>query len=455
MIFNDFRFIFIFLPLVLTFFYLFRGVNRRILLIVTSIAFYGLSGVDHALILILGIMWVYCSTKSDSIKGNIPRLLLAISFPLASLCYYKYANFILDTLQLSLWTKNNRFNIFDNILLPAGISFFTFQLISFAVDRYRGRIVKAQDLSAFALYISFFPQLVAGPILRFDQVIKPIKALTIFKLQKKDLYSAISYICFGLFAKIVIADGLSEFISPMIEKLYNLSTISCAYIVFAYSFQIYFDFYGYSLVAIGLGRLFGFHYPDNFKRPYMSRNLQEFWKRWHITLSFWIRDYLYIPLGGNHNYTRNIIIVFAICGLWHGAGWNFVVWGLYHAFFVVAYSKFSSFWDNIPIFIQRAINFTIVSFGWILFLFDFDSARIFLKRLVGFGAVGLSEPGLKMWAALAGAGLVCFWVDFEKLSEGFHRKGAASMAYSVTLSIILFITFLFVESSKTFIYFRF
>ena len=163
MIFNDFRFIFIFMPLVLTFFYLFRGVNRRILLIVMSIVFYGLSGVDHALILILGIMWVYCSTKNDSINGNIPRLLLAISFPLSSLCYYKYSSFILDTLQLNLWTKNNGFNIFDNILLPAGISFFTFQLISFAVDRYRGRIARAQDLSAFTLYISFFPQLVAGP----------------------------------------------------------------------------------------------------------------------------------------------------------------------------------------------------------------------------------------------------------------------------------------------------
>ena len=184
----------------------------------------------------------------------------------------------------------------------------------------------------------------------------------------------------GLAAKVLIADTLAHYLAPFVGLPATLATSTSLFVLFGYSFQIYFDFYGYSLIAIGLGRLFGFHLPDNFLRPYESLNPKDFWRRWHVSLSYWIRDYLYLPMGGNRRYHLNIAIVFTLVGLWHGARWNFVVWGLYHAGLVVVYALVARYWDRLPGLPQIALNFLLVSFGWVLFLFDFEGAAAFLQK---------------------------------------------------------------------------
>ncbi|MCB2100428.1 MAG: hypothetical protein KDE22_06140, partial [Rhodobacterales bacterium] len=211
--------------------------------------------------------------------------------------------------------------------------------------------------------------------------------------------------------------------------------------------------YGYSLMAIGLGRLFGFHFPMNFNRPYEALNGRDFWRRWHMTLSFWIRDYLYLPLGGNDRYVRNILIVFVVCGLWHGAGWTFIIWGAYHAAFVLAYHGFRGPWDALPAPLQRALTFTIVSVGWTLFLFDFQGIAAFAHSLLGRGVDLMPLPTAEMWAVLALVAVVCFAVRFETIIE--RRATAGAGLRSAGMAALFVATVLFIDRSNDFIYFRF
>jgi len=457
MIFNEFRFLAVFLPAILvTFFFIVPATRRRELLLAASFLFYGLSGIEHTVVLLLGSVWVYAICRSDAIKGSGWRLALAIVGPAAALVYYKYSAFIVESVwRVADTTVSQPFSIFYSVLLPAGISFFTFQMISFAIDRYRGTIPVTPAFRTFALYISFFPQLVAGPILRFDQVADSIANLTKFVPSRQDFSDAISYVVFGLMVKVLLADGLAGVMAPAIADPGALGINGSWYVLLGYSFQIYFDFYGYSLIAIGLGRLFGFRFPANFLRPYEANNPRDFWRRWHVSLSYWIRDYLYIPLGGNRRYTINIAIVFAAVGLWHGAGWNFVVWGLYHGALVTGYSALARWWNKMPVLIQRLVNFSLVSFGWLLFLFDFSNAKTFALSLVGQGSGIVPAPALLAWGFMGVTAVVCFGINFEKVIVHQWKKSGAANAYSVALGAVFFLTLLFVGVSRTFIYFRF
>jgi len=457
MIFNQFAFILVFLPLILIAFY-FQPLRRlRVhMLVATSFVFYGLSGVEHALSLAAGIVWVYLVARSSAIVGGKGRLMLAIVPPLMALFYYKYLGFFIESVPgLEAGQKSEIFNLFEDIILPAGISFFTFQLVAFAIDRYRGNLPDLPDFGRFALYISFFPQLVAGPILRYRQVVGALGRLTEFRLRAEDASAAIGYICLGLAAKVLIADTLGSYQVAYVSEPGSLSLISALYVIFAYSFQIYFDFYGYSLVAIGLGRLFGFDFPMNFRLPYEALNPREFWRRWHITLSYWIRDYLYLPLGGNRRYALNILIVFAVFGLWHGAGWTFVIWGLYHAVLVIAFHYGSGLWNALPAVMQRGLTFGLVSLGWTLFIFDFSGIKAFLWSLIGQSEVGVPNPSLEAWLGLLVAALVCFGVRFEKVAENLTRHTITANVRTVMFAILFVVTLLFVDRSQTFIYFRF
>lgn len=457
MIFNDFRFLFIFLPLLLVAaFFVVPSSRRRELLLGASLVFYGFSGLEHAAILVAGLVWIYALTRGDAIVGNTWRLTIAAAGPLAALFYYKYTTFVLDSVQAFSNTGDGQsFSLFESVLLPAGISFFTFQMVSFAIDRYKGGIVSVPSFRDFALYVSFFPQLVAGPILRYQQVEKPIAALARYRPSKNDITVAIGYVVFGLFVKVLLADGISLVMAPAVAQPAALGVPAALYVVLGYSFQIYFDFYGYSLVAIGLGRMFGFQFPDNFLRPYSSDNPRDFWRRWHVSLSNWIRDYLYLPLGGNHHYIRNIAIVFAVCGLWHGAGWNFIVWGLYHGALVAGYSAVAKWWDLMPTLIQRTLNFTLVSLGWLLFLFDFQGAADLFTSLVGLGSGNVAAPGLAGWLLLGFASIVCFAFNIERSIAKERLRYIQTGSYSIGLAMLLFATVMFFDRSQTFIYFRF
>jgi alginate O-acetyltransferase complex protein AlgI len=271
--------------------------------------------------------------KNDLFNSNEYKLFFAITFNLLLLGYFKYANFLIENLNMLflLQIENKK------IHLPIGISFFTFHAISYLIDIYRKKCRAQKNIFELALYIAFFPQLVAGPIVRYNFIEKYLG-----KRRHNFFFAAygIRRFIIGLGKKIIIANPLGEladaiFNSPVVEINSTVAWVGIA----CYTLQIYFDFSGYSDMAVGLARIFGFKFPENFNHPYISRSIKEFWRRWHMSLSAWFRDYVYIPLGGNRTSLSrqyfNLILVFFLCGLWHGASWNFVIWGMFHGFFLV------------------------------------------------------------------------------------------------------------------------
>ena len=460
MLFNDLDFIFVFLPLtLLAMFWLCPARLRPAALIIASLLFYGQSGREHAFVLVLCVFWVYAILDRDWVPiSGLSRLTLAIAGPPFALFYFKYTSFILgDVLRVDIREEQAGFSLFDNIILPAGISFFTFQLVAYAIDRYRGVLAQPVGLQTLLLFISFFPQLIAGPIVRFKQVSEAIGKLTTFRITAEAVIGAVSYVTVGLAFKVLIADSIAHFLAPMTNAPEALGVFGLTSVVYSYTFQIYFDFYAYSLCAIGLGRLFGFSLPDNFLRPYSSLNPRDFWRRWHVSLSYWIRDYLYYPLGGNNNYVRNIVIIFVACGLWHGAGYSFLLWGGYHALLVGGYHLVREYWDRMPSTIQWIFNFSLVSFGWILFVYDLDGFTTVLRSVKSAPAGGLL-PSLDLVVTVLAAAVVCFCFRAERmadaLSSGRFSK-VQSVSYGVALSALAFAAILFFNRSETFIYFRF
>jgi len=455
MIFNQFEFLLLFLPTVLCLFglSLLRPI-RPYLLIAFSFLFYGLSGWEHALVLAADIIWVWWIVHPPAIIGGRVRLLLAILPPILALFYYKYLGFVLDQFVGGIGVASKDFTLFEQIILPAGISFFTFQLVAYAIDRYSGEISNPPPFPDLALYISFFPQLVAGPILRYHDVANALRGLRSFTLNADGAARGIGYIAMGLGLKVLIADTLSGYISQITVELGAMGKVASFFVTLAYSFQLYFDFYGYSLIAIGLGALFGFSFPDNFKRPYESLNIAEFWKRWHVTLSFWIRDYLYLPLGGKRAYKRNILIVFAICGLWHGAGWNFVVWGLAHGVLVAFHHGARESWAALPRLVQQTVTFLQVAVLWLLFLFDFEELTQFAQAVWNNPWNG-SQVLWEMWAVAAVAAWVCFGLNLEKIAENRLSSVTPTALRNVGFAVVMALVLVFLDRSQTFIYFRF
>lgn len=453
MIFNDFVFIFAFLPLVIAAFYAAPGEHRTWVLLFASAVFYGWAGLEHLIVLFIDIVVVYALVGRGGGRISAARFWLSVIIPVLFLVYYKYMGFLIGTF-VPARDAQESFSLFQDVVLPAGMSFFTFQLISYAIDRRSGRIEDAPRFDKFALYISFFPQLVAGPILRFSDVRGPLAELASYRPRIADVEAAAIYIVLGLAAKVLLADGVAKSLVPLTGDPSALTSAAAGYVFLGYSVQIYFDFYGYSLVAIGLGRLFGFRFPENFALPYASFSPQDFWRRWHITLSYWIRDYLYLPLGGNRRYLVNIFIVFAVCGLWHGAGWNFVAWGVYHGVLVAGYAVIKPWWNRLPHAVGVALTFTLVSLGWSLFLYDFQQAAELFQALFGLGSMAVGAPDWPAWLFLALTIIAAFKVDIGRLAEG-RTEGWRPVGATVALGVVLGLSILSVGSSSTFIYFRF
>lgn len=426
---------------------------RGWLLIAASLAFYAVAGAGYALLLAGSVVYVFGVTASPATPGSRVRLLLAISVPLAALLVFKYMGFVLGTLASVPGLAEPRESLLHAVALPAGISFYTFTLVAFAVDRFRGEVPQPR-FRDFALYVTFFPHLVAGPILRYADVRGALHQLSKYRPTAADWSLAAGYFGFGLIAKLLLADGIAAAAAPFARAPDTLRIDGAMFSTLAYSFQIYFDFYGYSLMAIGLAGLFGFRFPDNFARPYESLNPREFWRRWHITLSFWIRDYLYVPLGGNRHYIRNMVLVFSACGLWHGAGWNFVAWGLFHAALVILYRAVRPVWDRLNPLGQRILTFALVSIGWTLFRYDFGHAAELFRSLVGAGGDAAPNPAAWLWLGVAA--VVCFTVRPEPIVAWAQSapRGVAG-AYGVALGSLVAVSLLFLDRSTDFIYFRF
>ncbi|WP_420603492.1 MBOAT family O-acyltransferase [Flagellimonas sp.] len=430
------------------------GEGLLVLLMLSSISINYISGI--------GI--VYFFEK----KRKISQLVLgvAIGANLALLFYYKYANFIIANLQeVGLYVDYDH----TNILLPIGISFFTFQGISYLIDVFRKDAEVQKNLLHLGLYISFFPQLIAGPIVRYHDVDLQIKKRQItIPLFTEGIIRFVR----GLAKKVIIANNAAFIADQVFSVSANEISTSSAWLgILCYTIQIYFDFSGYSDMAIGLGKMLGFNFKENFNYPYISTSIQDFWRRWHISLSTWFRDYLYIPLGGNrgglfHTY-RNLIIVFFITGLWHGASWNFIFWGLFHgAFLIFERAKIlkTSKW---PGFLQHLYVLAIVIFGWVFFRAEtMKEAIVFIKSMLGL-TTGENEMAfiyLNPYTIIMICSAIVFAMPvrkkFAQLWANISKKSMRSMNDLVRFSFYLALFLLSIielaqSSYNPFIYFRF
>ncbi len=380
MLFNSYNFLFIFLPIFFSSIYLLKeNLSRHkifILVIIFSLIFYSLDNYNFTFLLLSSIIINFFSSKKidKTLNKNKKKffLFLIILFNLIILLYFKYFNFFIDNINKLSSTEFK----FVNLSLPLAISFFTFQQISFQVDNFRTS--KTKNFISYLLYVSFFPQLIAGPIIRYNHFIKEIFKNKFFKINSKNLSIGITIILIGLFKKIIFADTAALYVDAFFIRFNNglgFTGIDSFLFIVLFSIQIYFDFSGYSDIAVGIGKILNFNIPINFNSPYKSKSIIDFWKRWHITLSQFFKDYFYIALGGNKNNFFYkliiIIIVMTICGLWHGASNNFIFWGLLHGIMISSnhiLNKFDlSFIKRIPHFIKILFTFCLISTAFIFF----------------------------------------------------------------------------------------
>jgi len=391
MVFSSITFLFFFLPAFLLIFHLLRHQKLQfVFLLFSSMLFYfwGENFLIWILLTSTGIdyfssLLIANGFKKKEILKLIPDnrrsrlqktgLIISIVSNLSFLGYFKYANFFVENF-ISFCHSSGLDSFIPeqsvSIILPLGISFYTFQSMSYTIDVYRGRITATRNFIKFASYVTMFPQLVAGPIVRYSDIEKQINN---HSTTVDDFVIGIKRFIIGLSKKVLIANTMALVADTVFALPSNELSTGLAWIgIIAYSLQIYFDFSGYSCMAIGLGRMMGFTFPENFNYPYISRSIREFWRRWHISLSSWFRDYLFIPLGGSKNGSlityRNLIIVFLVCGLWHGASWNFVVWGIFHGFFLIIEKlPFTKYLNKIPDIFQHLYVLFFVSLGWVFF----------------------------------------------------------------------------------------
>jgi alginate O-acetyltransferase complex protein AlgI len=365
MVFSSVSFLFYFLPAFLVVYFLAPAAARNLVLFLASMLFYAWGEGAYVLVLLAYLAFNYaCGLAIDRLEGVARKsaLALALAVDLSGLAFFKYLIFVLSLVPGSFGPLPDH--------LPAGISFYTFHSISYLVDVYRRSATAERNVLSLAVYLSMFPQLIAGPIIRFKDICGEIRERV---TTWEQAYSGSRQLFVGLAQKVLIADN----VGPIADTAFNADpaslTAGLAWLgVIAYTFQIYFDFAGYSNMAIGMGRIMGLTYPRNFDLPYCSMSITEFWRRWHISLSTWFRDYLYIPLGGNRvSRSRtflNLLTVFLLCGLWHGASFSFVVWGLYHgAFLILERTRFGVALEARPAALRRAYALLVVMIGWVFF----------------------------------------------------------------------------------------
>jgi alginate O-acetyltransferase complex protein AlgI len=391
-VFSQLVFLFLFLPIVLLVYTCLRSVPlRNAFLLFASLFFYAWGELNFLWVMVLSIVLNYAfAIVIDDAKGEGPRklsLLMAVFVNLGILVFFKYFDFILTEVDIVLAKLHLQQIPIAPISLPLGISFFTFHSLSYVIDIYRKQAKAQRNPINLALYISLFPQLVAGPIIRYHDVCGQIteRKVTLDKFAEGTRRFVI-----GLGKKMLIANTVGAVADKVFGMNLHELTPGVAWLgTICYTLQIYFDFSGYSDMAIGLGLMFGFRFLENFNFPYISQSIREFWQRWHISLSNWFRDYLYIPLGGNRMgewRTRfNLVTVFFLCGLWHGASWNFIIWGLYHgAFLGLERSKFGEVLQKIPRPLKHVYTMFVVMMGWVLFRAEtLRQTMMFYKAMFG------------------------------------------------------------------------
>lgn len=466
MVFSSIIFIFIFLPIVLAIYFLIGKKSKNYVLLIASLLFYAWGGINYLKILIASIVINYIfGLLIDKYKNNIEIkkiiLTLGIVLNLGLLFYYKYYDFFIENIN----TVFNTDLTLKYIVLPIGISFFTFQGMSYIIDIYRNDGKVNKNIFSVALYISFFPQLVAGPIIKYKTIDEEIRN----RKESIDKFSyGINRFVVGLAKKVIIADILGGMADNIFNLYYSGIDTPTAWIgAICYTFQIYYDFSGYSDMAIGLGYMFGFKFMENFNYPYISKSITEFWRRWHISLSTWFKEYLYIPLGGNRkgNVYFNLFVVFLVTGIWHGAAWTFILWGLWHGLFILIEraSRNKEWYTKIPSLIKYIVTMLIVVIGWVLFRADdLNQAIGYIGTM--FGLVNAKEITFQyayfinkkflFWIFISSIGSLPFISNKIKKYKGNSKFEIISTVVVLALFIISII-FIVNSTYSPFIYFQF
>lgn len=465
MVFSSMTFLWIFLPLLLVIYYIVKDKYKNYVLLLFSLVFYTWGEPEYIVLMFDSVLINYCIglliDKCDGYKRKT-LLILSIFINLGLLGYFKYFDFIIMNIN-TLFGKE----VFEikNIALPIGISFYTFQIMSYIIDLYRKDIVVQKNIFKLALYISFFPQLIAGPIVKYHDIEKQIDE----RKESLDLFGqGIKRFVYGLGKKVILANTLAMVTDTIFDAgPTNISTFVAWLGAITYTFQIYFDFSGYSDMAIGLGKMFGFKFMENFNYPYLSKSITEFWRRWHISLSTWFREYLYIPLGGNRKGKIrtyiNLWIVFLVTGLWHGASWNFIVWGLLHGLFIfIERLGLKKKLDKLNI-LSRVYTLLVVIVAWIFF--RSDTLKIALDYLkVMFTPVFTCEFNLVSIFNLKVLIIIILATLFAGITKTIKEKTKLKKLHKIytiiepmIVLIILLISILVLVSNtyNPFIYFRF
>jgi len=435
MVFSSLFFLFLFLPVFCGIYYAVPARFKNAVALAFSLLFYSWGAANFLGIVLAGLAldyWIAGKiaglSRENAREQRYRNVLLVVSIAsnLGALAYYKYANFFVAQWNVLLVAcKAHPFSVAP-IVLPIGISFFTFHKVSYVVDVYRGVSQRAQSFVIFALYVLFFPQLIAGPIIRYHDVADQLVA-------RSHPLSGVAYgafrFCIGLGKKVLIANQLAVTADLVFGTSPGRLSVPLAWLgVVCYSFQIYFDFSGYSDMALGLGQLFGLRFRENFDCPYRSLSVTEFWRRWHISLSSWMKEYLYVPLGGNRKGAArthlNLWIVFLLSGLWHGANWTFLVWGAYHGTFLVAERLFlTKNAERLPRVLRAGVTFLIVAVGWVFFRApDLHAAGSLIGRLFAFSRyrpdshspLFVELLGNRAAVALVAAAILSFAPIFER-----------------------------------------
>lgn len=468
MVFSSAFFLFGFMPIFFLVYFLIPYRAKNAWALIGSTFFYAWGGPAFVFVLFTSItMDYFIGHQIAKHKGNVKRnwLLTGVVLNIALLAYFKYANFFVANFNELLTSLGMTGLHWTEVALPIGISFFTFQKMSYLMDVSRGEKEALRSWVDYALFVVLFPQLIAGPIVRFKDIADEIADRRANLIPEERLLGMYRFII-GLSKKVLIANVMGEIADHYYNTVVHPTGGEAWIALVAYTFQIYFDFSGYSDMAIGLGRMMGFHFPENFNFPYISKSITEFWRRWHITLSNWMRDYLYIPLGGNRKGNVrtyvNLWLVFLISGLWHGASWNFVLWGAFHGFWLVTERAFLLSWmRKWPSVVRAFITFLIAMMGWMLFrLEDWKTFSTYggamITDLKGF------HLDNHQWLILGIATLLSFRALFlkQELAENtpfITLSVRKAIRITVVSGLLLALSASFVMSSdfNPFIYFRF
>lgn len=466
MVFSSTIFLCVYLPLVLLGYYICPKKGKNLFLLIVSLIFYAWGEPKYVFLMIFSILVNYVfGLLMDKHRENKKRLklmlVISVIIDLGLLSVFKYTDFIITNI-------NSVFGAgFDllNIALPIGISFYTFQAMSYTIDVYRDDVRVQRNLIDFGMYITMFPQLIAGPIVRYSDVQDQLAERNV---TTADFSEGIMRFVVGLGKKVLLANQMGAVWTQIYALGGDISALMAWTGAAAYTFQIYFDFSGYSDMAIGLGRMFGFKFPENFRYPYESVSITDFWRRWHITLSTWFKEYLYIPLGGNRRglarQALNLLIVWTLTGFWHGAGWNFVMWGLYYfAILFIEKLFLLKALDKLPRLLRHAYALLLIVIGWVIFASDDVSVMLpYLGSMFGAnGALG----GMDVYTLLTRAALmvICCVASTELPRRLFvtaagkmNEKAAFTVKSALTLALLaLSVVFLIGDSYNPFLYFRF